>query len=80
VKYFNYSYLVVSNDAMCTCEINSRIVMIKAASNRNALFASKLDLNIRKALYSAENYTLRKLVQKTLEISEVWCCRTDEIS
>jgi hypothetical protein len=61
-------------------EIKSRIVMAKAAFNRN-LFTSKLDLNLRKklvkcyiwskALYGAETWKLREVDQKYLESFEM---------
>ena len=60
--------------------------MAKAASNKKKnLFASKLDLNLRKklvkryvwsmALYGAETWTLRATDQKRLESFEMWCWR-----
>jgi hypothetical protein len=68
VEYFNYLCVIVTNDAKCTREIKSMIVMAKAASNKKALFTNKLDLYFRKnlakcciwsvALHGAE--TLRK--------------------
>jgi hypothetical protein len=75
---------MIANDARCTLEIKSRIAMAKAAFNKkNALFTSKLDLNLRKklvkcyiwsiALYGAESWTLRKVDQKYLESFEIWC-------
>jgi hypothetical protein len=83
---------MVTNDARCTLEIKSRVVMEKAAfDKKKALFTSKFDLNLRKKLVKCciwskkldgvENYTLRKLGQKYLESSEVCRSRrTDEIS
>jgi hypothetical protein len=58
--------------------------MEKAAFNRKkTLFNSILDLELRKklvkcciwsiALYGVETWTLRKLDQKYLECSEIWC-------
>ena len=42
---------MTTNDAGCTREIKSRIVMEKVAFNKKAaLFTSKLDLNLRKKL------------------------------
>ena len=66
---------MLTNDGRCTREITSRIVMAKAAfSKKKTLFASKLDLNLRKklikcyiwsmALYGAETWTLRAADQK----------------
>jgi len=38
-------------EARCTCEIKSRIAMVKAAfSKKNIPFTSKLDFNLRKKL------------------------------
>jgi hypothetical protein len=72
---------VITNDARCTREIKSRIVMAKAAFNKKTLFTSKLDLNLRNklvkcytwsvALCGAETWTLRKVDQKYLNGSEV---------
>jgi hypothetical protein len=62
--------------------------MAKAAfKKKKTLFASKLDLEIRKklvkyiwsiALYGAETWTLRKLDQKHLESFEMWCWKRME--
>ena len=60
--------------------------MAKAAFNKKKnLFTSKLDINLRKkvikcyiwstVLYGAENWTPRKVDQKCLVSSEMWCCR-----
>jgi hypothetical protein len=49
VEYFNCLGTLITNDARCVCEIKSRIVMAKAALNKEkTLFTSKLDLNLRK--------------------------------
>jgi hypothetical protein len=59
---------MITNDARCTHEIKSRIVVAKAAFNRKkTLFTSNLDLNLRRklvewyiwriALYCAETWT-----------------------
>jgi hypothetical protein len=77
---------MITNDARCKREIKYRISMAKAAFNKNnALFTSKLGLNLRKklvkcyiwsiALYGAETWTLRKVDQKYLESFEVSCYR-----
>jgi hypothetical protein len=77
---------MITNDARCTCETKSRIVIAKAAFNRKKpVFASKLDLNLRKklvkccswtiALYGAETWTLQKVNQKYLESFEMWFWR-----
>jgi hypothetical protein len=83
---FNNSYLgsMVTHDAKCTREIQSRIVMAKAAFNRKKnLFTSKLDLNLRKKLMKyyicsiafcgSETWIPRKLDQKHLQNFEMWC-------
>ena len=70
VECFKYLGSMLTNDGRCTCEIESRIAMAKAAfSKKKTLFTSKLDLNLRKklikcyiwsmALYSAETGMLR---------------------
>jgi hypothetical protein len=42
---------MITNDARCTREIKSRIVVAKAAFNKKeTLFTSKLELNLRKKL------------------------------
>jgi hypothetical protein len=80
-----------SGDACDNSHITSRIAMAKAAFNKKkTLLTSKLDLNLRKklvkcyiliiALYGAETWTLRKVDQKYLESSEMWCWRRMEIS
>jgi len=48
VEYFNCLGSILTNDARYTREIKSRIDMAKAAFNKEALFASKLDCNLRK--------------------------------
>jgi hypothetical protein len=71
----------------CTCEITSRIAILKAAFNMNkALFTSIVDSNLRKklmkcliwhiALYGPETWTLQKIGQKYLGSSEM-CCRRE---
>ena len=59
--------------------------MVKASFNKETLFTSKLDLNLRKelvkgyiwrtTLYGAEIWTLQKVHQKYLVSFEMWCCR-----
>jgi hypothetical protein len=43
VEYFNCLDGMITNDARCTREIESRIAMAKAAFNRKTVFTSKLD-------------------------------------
>jgi hypothetical protein len=88
VEEFNYFGSMITNDARCTREIKARIAMAKAAFNKKTLFASKLDLELRKklakcyicsiALYGAETRTLRKLNQNYLESFEMWCWKRME--
>jgi hypothetical protein len=70
VESFKYLCRMKTNDGIYTCEIKSRIAMVKAAFNKKgALFTKKMDLELRKkllncyiwsiALYGAENWTLR---------------------
>jgi hypothetical protein len=72
---------MITNNARCMCEMKSRIAMANAESKKNnVLFASKLDVNLRKifvkgyfwsaAFYAAETWTLRTVDQKYLEKSE----------
>ena len=80
---------MLTDDGRCACETKYRIVMAKAAFNKNKnLFTSKLDLNLRKklvkcyvwsmALYGAETWTPRATDQKRLESFEMWCWRRME--
>ena len=89
VECFKYLGSILTNDGRCTCEIKSRIAMKKAAfNNKNILFTSILDLNLRKklvmsytwsmALYGAETWTLRAADQKYLESFEMRCWRRME--
>jgi hypothetical protein len=48
VEYFSCLGSMVTNDVRCTHEIKSRITMEKASSNKNTLFTSKMNLNLRK--------------------------------
>jgi hypothetical protein len=51
MEYLNYLGSMIKNDARCTCEIKSRIVMAKAAFNKKKkLLTSKLDLSLSKKL------------------------------
>ena len=51
VECFKYLGSLLTNDGRCTCEIKSTIAMAKAAfSKKKTLFASKLDLNLKKKL------------------------------
>jgi hypothetical protein len=46
--HFSYVVSMITNDARCTREIKSRIVMAKAALNKKNIFTSKLLLNLKK--------------------------------
>jgi len=53
VEYFSYMYSMITNDARRTCEIKSRIVIVK-----NILFTNKLDLNLRKKPVKCHNWSI----------------------
>jgi hypothetical protein len=82
---------VITYDAICTCEIKSRIAMTKPAFNKKkARFTSKVELSLRQklvkyyiwsiALYNAVMWTPRKVDRKYLGSFETWCWRRTEIS
>ena len=85
VEHCNYFGSMVTYDARCTREIESRVAMAQAAFNnkKKTLFTSKLGLNLGKklvkchiwkiALYDAEIWTLQKIDQKYLERLEMYC-------
>jgi hypothetical protein len=72
VECFSYLGSVV-NDARCTYEMKYRIVVVKAAFDKNIRLTNKFDLNLSIALYDTETGTFRKLDQKYLESFEMWC-------
>jgi len=89
VQSFKYLGSILTNDGRCTCEIQCRIAMTKAAFNKKrALFTRTLDLELRKKLvkcyilsiatYGAETWTLRGVDQKHQESPEMWCWRRME--
>jgi hypothetical protein len=89
VEYFKCLGSMTTNDERRTRKIKSRIAVAKATFNkRKALFTSKLDLNLTKklvkcyiwsiALYGVETWTLRKVGQKYVKSSEMWCWRRME--
>ena len=89
VESFKYLGSMLTNDGRCTCEIKSKIAMVKVAcSRKRALFTSTFYLELRKklvkcyilsiALYGAETWTLRVVDQKQLGSFEMWCWRRME--
>ena len=88
VESFKYLGSMLTNYGRCTCDIECRIAMAKAAFNKKrALFTSTLYLKLGKklvkcyiwsiALYGAETWTLRA-DQKHLESFEMWHWRRME--
>jgi len=78
VEYLKYLCSPIPNVATCTREIKSRIIIAKASfSMKTTLITSTLDLNLRKKLMKcyiwsiAEMWTLRKVVLKYLESSQM---------
>jgi hypothetical protein len=75
---------MITNDARCTREIKSRIVMAKSLLNKQ----NNLDLNLHKklvkcytwrtGLYGTENWTMREVDPKYLETFATWCWRRME--
>ena len=89
VESFQYLGSILTNDGRGTCEIKCRIAMAKAAFNKKrAVFASTLDLELRKklvkcyiwsiALYGAETGMHQAVDQEHLESFEMWCWRRME--
>jgi hypothetical protein len=81
VESSKYLGSMLTNDGRCTCEIKSRIAMVKAAFiKKRALFTSNMDLELRKklvkcyiwriALYGAETWTIRAVDQKHLVLEK----------
>jgi len=93
VEYFNCLGSMMTNDARRTSEIKCRIVMAKAAFNKEkTLYVSKLDVNLRRklgkcyiwtaAVCGAETWTFRRGDQIYLESFEMWwsCSWMENIS
>jgi hypothetical protein len=88
VEYFNYLGSLITNDAKRAHKMKTRTAMAKAAFNKETLFTSKLDINLRKtlvqcyilntALHGAETWTFQKVDQKYLKSFEMWCWRRME--
>ena len=57
---------MITSDARCTREVQSRIAMAKEAFNMKTPFTSKLDLNLRKilALYGAGTWLIKKVASE----------------
>ena len=53
MEYFNYLGSMITNDAICTQQIKSRIAMAKTEFHNTILFTSKKDLKLNKNLKSA---------------------------
>jgi len=82
VEYLKYLCRPIPNVETCSREIKSSIIIAKASFNmKTALVTSTLDINLRNKLVksytwsSAAIWTLRKFVQKYLQISQMWCWR-----
>jgi hypothetical protein len=80
----NIKQIFKEYDVRSTCEIQSWIVMAKAAFNKKrALFTSKMDVELRKklvkcyiriiVLYGAETWTFWATDHEHLESCEMWC-------
>jgi hypothetical protein len=89
VEYYNYLGSTITNYARCTRDIKFKDWHGKSSiQQEKTVFTSNWDLNLRKklvncyirglALYGAETWTLRKVDQKNLGSSEVWCWRRME--
>jgi hypothetical protein len=67
VECFKYLGSMLTNDGRCTCEINTRIAMAKAAfSKKKTLFTSKLDLNLRQKLIKCYIWSMALYGAETL--------------
>ena len=65
VESFKYLGSMLTKDGRYTCEIKSRIVMVKAAFNKKKkLFTSTLDINLRKKQVKCYIWSMVFLVQK----------------
>ena len=64
---------MLTDNGRCTCEIKSRIAVAKAAFNmKKNLFASKLDLNLRKKLVKYYVWSMLKLGRSGQQIRNAW--------
>jgi hypothetical protein len=65
VESFKYLGSTLKNYEICTCEINSRIAMAKAAFNKKrALFTRKMDSELRKKLVKCYIWSIAFMVLK----------------
>jgi hypothetical protein len=82
---------MITNDAICTRDLKSKIDMAKAAFNKcTNLITSKLEFNLRMklekcyiwniVLYGAETWTIRNAHQECLESFEMWYWTRMEMS
>ena len=72
VEYFKYLGSMKTNDARCTRETKSSIVMAKGVFCRKK--RKLVNCNIwSTTLYGAETLTLRKVNEKLLENFKMWC-------
>jgi hypothetical protein len=70
VQSFKYLGSILTNGGRCTCEIEYRIAMAKAAFNQRDLFTSKLDLKMRKKLAKCYVWSI------ALDDAETWTIRS----
>ena len=87
VEYFKYLANMITDDAICTHEINCRIAMAKAAFNKTTLFTSKLNLkNLRDKLVKCYVWNIAFMVQKPGHFRHTWkdfgmlCWKMEKIS
>jgi hypothetical protein len=64
VEYLKYLANMITEDAICTHEINCRIAMAKAAINKTTLFTGKLNLNLRNKLVKCYIWNIAFMVLK----------------
>ncbi len=70
VECFNYLGSMLTNDGRCKREIKSRIIMAKVAfTKKKTLFASKLDLDLRKKLIKCYIWRMALLWCRNLDAS-----------
>ena len=73
VDCFKYLANTVTDDAICTHEINCRISMAKAAFNKTTLFTSKLNLiNVREKTVKCYVWNIAFMVLKPGHFGNSW--------